>query len=73
MTVREGSLEAPTRHPLAWKSPDFWDQQALDKELHRVFDVCHGCRRCVSLCGSFPTLFDLVDNGPTRRSRWRSE
>ncbi len=65
MTLREGSLEAPTRHPLAWKSPEFWDQQALDKELHRVFDVCHGCRRCVSLCGSFPTLFDLVDNGPT--------
>ena len=65
MTVREGSLEAPTRHPLAWKSPEFWDQQALDKELERVFDICHGCRRCVSLCGSFPVLFDLVDNGPT--------
>jgi len=65
MTVREGSLEAPTRHPLAWKSPEFWDQQTLDKELERVFDICHGCRRCVSLCGSFPVLFDLVDNGPT--------
>ena len=26
-----------------------------------MFDICHGCRRCVSLCGSFPTLFDLVD------------
>ncbi|MFN9479892.1 MAG: (Fe-S)-binding protein [Betaproteobacteria bacterium] len=65
MSVREGSLEAPTRHPLAWKTPEFWDQAALDKELERVFDVCHGCRRCVSLCGSFPALFDLVDNGPT--------
>lgn len=65
MTVREGSLEAPTRHPLAWKSPAFWDQTALEKELERVFDICHGCRRCVSLCGAFPTLFDLVDNGPT--------
>ena len=65
MTVREGSLEAPTRHPLDWKSPAFWDEQALHKEMERVFDICHGCRRCVSLCGSFPTLFDLVDEGPT--------
>ena len=65
MTVREGSLEAPTRHPLAWKSADFWSDDALQKELGRVFDICHGCRRCVNLCGAFPTLFDLVDNGPT--------
>jgi len=63
--VKEGSLQAPTRHPLAWKTPAFNDEQALDKELARTFDICHGCRRCVSLCGAFPTLFDLVDNGPT--------
>jgi Fe-S oxidoreductase len=65
MTVREGSLEAPTRHPLGQKSAEFWNEQALEKEMERVFEICHGCRRCVSLCGSFPTLFDLVDNGPT--------
>jgi len=65
MTVREGSLEAPTRHPIEWKSEAYWDETELDKELERVFDICHGCRRCVSLCGSFPTLFDLVDEGPT--------
>jgi Fe-S oxidoreductase len=65
MTVREGSLEAPTRHPLGQKSAEFWNEQALEKEMERVFDICHGCRRCVSLCGSFPALFDLVDNGPT--------
>ena len=64
-TVREGSLDAPTRHPLDWKSADFWDQASLDAELERVFNICHGCRRCVSLCGAFPTLFDLVDEGPT--------
>lgn len=62
---REGSLEAPTRHPLDWKNPQFWDQSALDKELERVFDICHGCRRCVSLCHAFPTLFDLVDESDT--------
>jgi Fe-S oxidoreductase len=65
MTVREGSLEAPTRHPIDWKNPSFRDEDALEKELERVFDICHGCRRCISLCGAFPTLFDLVDNGPT--------
>ena len=65
MTVREGSLEAPTRHALDWKNPAFYDEAALNKELERVYDICHGCRRCVSLCGAFPTLFDLVDNGPT--------
>lgn len=65
MTVREGSLEAPTRHPLDWKSADFHDEDMLNKELERVFDICHGCRRCVNLCTAFPKLFDLVDESPT--------
>ena len=59
--MREGSLEAPTRRPLDWEGPDFNDEQQLLAEMERVFDVCHGCRRCFSLCESFPTLFDLVD------------
>ncbi len=63
--MREGSLEAPTRHPLDWKSEEFWDAQALERELERVYDICHGCRRCVSLCQAFPALFDLIDNSPT--------
>ena len=61
MSTREGNLEAPTRHALDWKNPQFYDQDACFTEMERVFDVCHGCRRCVSLCQSFPTLFDLVD------------
>lgn len=63
--TREGNLEAPTRHPLDWKNAEFWDEDALNKELERVFDICHGCRRCVSLCHAFPTLFDLVDESET--------
>ena len=59
---REGSLEAPTRHPIDWRSPAFYDEAALFKELERVYDICHGCRRCFSLCQAFPTLFDLIDN-----------
>jgi len=59
--MREGNLEAPTRHPYAWQDPDFTDAAKLDAELRRVFDICHGCRRCFNLCDSFPRLFDLVD------------
>jgi Fe-S oxidoreductase len=63
--VKEGSLEAPTRHPLDWKNPEFYDQASAEKELERIFDICHGCRRCVNLCTAFPTLFDLVDESKT--------
>ena len=59
--MREGSLDAPTRHPIAWQNADFYDAEKLDAELRRVFDICHGCRRCFNLCDSFPRLFDLVD------------
>ena len=62
---REGSLEAPTRHALAWQEPEFYDPDSLQKELDRVFDICHGCRRCFNLCNSFPTLFDLIDESTT--------
>ncbi len=59
--MKEGSLEAPTRHPLAFKEVDFYNEDALNDECERIFDICHGCRRCINLCQSFPTLFDLID------------
>ena len=59
--MREGSLDAPTRHPIDWQNPDFLDAEKLDVEMRRQFDVCHGCRRCFNLCDSFPRLFGLVD------------
>ncbi|HXF17448.1 MAG TPA: heterodisulfide reductase-related iron-sulfur binding cluster [Burkholderiales bacterium] len=65
MTVREGSLEAPTRHPIDWQSAEFYDEEKAHAEMHRIFDICHGCRRCVNLCTAFPTLFDLIDEGKT--------
>ena len=65
MTTREGNLEAPTRHALDWQNPEFYSEEKVLHEMERIFDICHGCRRCVSLCGSFPTLFDLVDASPT--------
>ncbi|MBI4986165.1 MAG: Fe-S oxidoreductase [Rhodocyclales bacterium] len=65
MAPREGNLDAPTRHALDWRNPDFYDEAALHAEMARVFGICHGCRRCVSLCQAFPTLFDLVDASAT--------
>ena len=61
-TQREGNLQAPTRHALDWQAPSFYEETALFKELERVYDICHGCRRCFNLCNAFPTLFDLIDN-----------
>jgi len=63
--MREGSLEAPTRHHIGWDHPDFLSEAKIDEELRRVFDICHGCRRCFNLCDSFPRLFDLFDASPT--------
>jgi glycerol-3-phosphate dehydrogenase subunit C len=63
--MKEGSLEAPTRHVIDWQNPDFTDMEKVEAEMHRVFDICHGCRRCFNLCDSFPRLFDLIDNSST--------
>ena len=62
---REGSLEAPIRHPIDWRSDEFYDDAKLFDEMERVFDICHGCRRCFNLCHSFPTLFEAVDESET--------
>jgi Fe-S oxidoreductase len=63
--TREGSLGAPIRHPVGWTDPGFYDEQSLFKELERVYEICHGCRRCFNLCNSFPTLFDAIDASDT--------
>jgi glycerol-3-phosphate dehydrogenase subunit C len=62
---REGSLEAPTRHPIDWRNEEFYDPAKLEAEMRRVFEICHGCRRCFNLCDSFPRLFELIDSNPT--------
>lgn len=62
--MREGSLDAPMRHPIAWEDEGFYDEAALEGELRRVFDICHGCRRCFNLCDSFPKLFEMIDQSP---------
>jgi len=42
--------------------PKYWDEDALDKETERVFEVCHGCRMCFKYCDSFPILFSAIDD-----------
>ncbi len=61
----EGGLRAPVRDSIAWQDDDYWDEEKLDEESRRQFDVCHGCRRCFNLCDSFPKLFDLIDESKT--------
>lgn len=63
--MKEGSLEAPTRHTIKWQDESYYDASAIEAEMHRVFDICHGCRRCFNLCESFPRLFDMIDEGET--------
>lgn len=65
MSTKEGSLGAPIRHKIDWNNLDFADEKKLDEELRRVFDICHGCRRCFNLCDSFPKLFDIIDESKT--------
>jgi len=61
MNNKEGGTQAPTRHPINFNHPDFLNKKKLDEEMRRVFDICHGCRRCFNLCDSFPKLFDMID------------
>ncbi|MCF6275991.1 MAG: hypothetical protein L3J05_09540 [Robiginitomaculum sp.] len=62
MAHKEGSLAAPKRHAVDWQNDDFYDDALITEELERVFDICHGCRRCFNLCESFPILFDMIDD-----------
>src|SRR5699024_8265601 len=57
---QEGNLKAPYRHPLDWQNDEFWEEEALYREMERQFDICHTCRRCFSLCQSFSTLFQMI-------------
>jgi len=44
------------------QSAEFWDPEALKKEMTRVYDVCHTCRVCYQLCPSFIKLFEVTDD-----------
>ena len=60
-------VHAPEKPSSAWRYEDaaYGDWGALERELRRVADICHQCRRCLPLCPSFPKLFELVDASPS--------
>jgi len=63
--AREGGLDAPFRHPIAWRDEAYYDLAKVEAEMERMFDVCHTCRRCFNLCDAFPRLFDMIDESKT--------
>jgi Fe-S oxidoreductase len=63
--IRYAPTDGLTYNP---NDPRYWDEVALEKEIVRAFDLCHGCRMCFKFCQSFPTLFRAVDeHGDVRR------
>jgi len=59
-------VQAPERPSSEWAydDPDYLDGEKLERELRRVAEACHQCRRCLPLCPAFPKLFELVDATP---------
>ena len=53
--------------PFDLRHPSFFDEVAVDRELGRVFDICHGCRMCFNYCPSFPALFEAIDEHEVRQ------
>jgi glycerol-3-phosphate dehydrogenase subunit C len=70
MSLEQGNLSSA---PVEWDRAEYWDAQALDRELRRQYDVCNSCRLCFNLCPGFPKLFehfdsDEVDTDPDKLS-----
>ena len=42
--------------------PRYYDEKDLRVETERIFGLCADCRMCVKFCGSFPKLFDAIDD-----------
>ncbi|HKY06912.1 MAG TPA: heterodisulfide reductase-related iron-sulfur binding cluster [Candidatus Binatia bacterium] len=40
----------------------YYDAKDLRSEVERVFSLCADCRMCVKFCGSFPKMFDAIDD-----------
>ncbi len=71
MSLEQGDLSSVA---VEWDKADYWDEQSLDQELRRQYDVCNSCRLCFNLCPGFPKLFehfdkDEVDSDPSKLSK----
>src|SRR5437588_778757 len=66
---REGSLEAPFRHPIAWRDPDFYDLANVEAEMERVLEQLGETDRNGKLAGAiapFANWASAQGNGLTR-------
>src|SRR5262245_20802236 len=54
-----GMANVPAYDPI---DPRYWDEKDLRSEVERIFGLCSDCRLCNKFCGSFPKLFEAVDN-----------
>ena len=57
----QAAHEVADPHGMNYDSPLFFDKQSLQGELHRVFEICNGCRLCYSLCPSFTVMLNRID------------
>jgi Fe-S oxidoreductase len=64
MESREKNIAYKPTDGISYDPADdkYWNPVALDKEIERSFEICHGCRLCFKYCDVFPTLFSLLDN-----------
>jgi glycerol-3-phosphate dehydrogenase subunit C len=64
-TLLKGKISYAPTEGLSYDPAEakYWDEAGLASEVHRVFEVCNGCRMCFKYCDSFPTLFDFIDKG----------
>ena len=60
----------PARDP---NEERYWDARDLEAEMHRTFEICHGCRMCVGYCGTFPDVFSRIDRAIERRGATGAE
>ena len=63
MSSREDNIAYKPTDGLSYDPADevYWDPGALNREVERTFEICHGCRLCFKYCDSFPTLFSVLD------------
>jgi len=63
---REGSLEAPTRHPVKWKDADYYNEESLFKELQRVgnsMTLTHARAHYLLSLAAFSASFSMKSPG----------
>ena len=62
--MREGSLEAPTRHIIDWQNPDYFDADKLEAEMRRLDPTAYAGERGASAEVAVNGVFDITKEAP---------